>query len=252
MSLSINHVGRRVCFDFTTVRDSDLRLLVEQAAQKLYGYFLPSESQEPFVTICYTDHISDYFDSKSEECIQSETAQMNSHQALVGGHGDRLLYDYEGGRLCRLFFEVNMPSRFANEKNRATSRAFMSAVEQQVNSFYTRGYLCGMQQVNIEQVALEGFGSSRYERRIILSPNCQQGRLMSTEILLELWTECNIRAIVQNEVVLHLGAAWLADIIMKKKSLFRVVPRKDATGNVSVFHICLCLLNWNLLFSFIL
>ena len=24
------------------------------------------------------------------------------------------------------------------------------------------------------------------------------------------------------------------------------VPRKDATGNVSVFHICFCLLNWNL------
>ena len=100
--------------------------------------------------------------------------------------------------------------------------------------------------LSIGQVALEGIGSGRDERRIVLSPYSKQGRLMITEILLELWIECNIRAIVQNEVVLHLGTAWLADIIMKKKSLFRVVPRKDATGNVSVFHICFCLLNWNL------
>ena len=149
--LSINHAGRKVDFDFTTIRNSDLRNLVEKAAKKLYGYFLPSTSQEPFVTICYTDHISDYFDNNGEECIQSETAQMNSHQALVGGHGERLLYDYEEGMLRRIFFEVNMPSRFSNEKSRATSRAFMSAVEYKVNTFYTRGYLCGMQQVNIEQ-----------------------------------------------------------------------------------------------------
>ena len=39
-------------------------------------------------------------------------------------------------------------------------------------------YLC------IGHIALEGFGSSRYERRIILSPNCQQGRLIDAEVLL--------------------------------------------------------------------
>lgn len=151
MSISINHAGRRVDFDFTSISDSKLRLLVQQAAKKLYGYFLPSTSNEPFVTICFTDHIKDYIDIKSEECIQSETATMNSHQALVGGHGDHILYDYEEGYLRRIFFEVMMPSKFANEKKRATSRAFLSVVEEKVNSFYTRGYLCGMQQVNIEQ-----------------------------------------------------------------------------------------------------
>jgi len=69
-------------------------------------------------------------------------------------------------------------------------------------------YLC------IGQVALEGIGSGRDERRIVLSPYSKQGRLMSTEILLELWIECNIRAIVQNEVVLHLCPSRLADVIV--------------------------------------
>ena len=67
---------------------------------------------------------------------------------------------------------------------------------------------------SIGQVAFEGFGSSRYERRIILSPNSQQGRLIGAEVLLELWIECYIRAIVENEVVLHLCPSWLADIIV--------------------------------------
>lgn len=150
MELTINHAGRRIDFDFTTVQDETLRALVEKAAKKLYGYFLPAKSFAPFVTICFSDHIKDYID-RTEECIQSETATMNSHQALVGGHGNHILYDYENGILRRIFFEVCRPSKFANEKSRVTSRAFMSAVEQQVNSFYTRGYLCGMQQVNIEQ-----------------------------------------------------------------------------------------------------
>lgn len=150
MELTINHAGKRIDFDFSTVQDETLRALVEQAAKKLYGYFLPAKSNESFVTICFSDHIADYIDH-TEECIQSETATMNSHQALVGGHGEHILYDYENGHLRRIFFEVVRPSKFANEKSRATSRAFLSAVEQKVNSFYTRGYLCGMQQVNIEK-----------------------------------------------------------------------------------------------------
>lgn len=150
MSLSINHAGRKVDFDFSTIKDDMLRSYVEQAAKKLYGYFLPANDQRTIATICFSDHIDDFFE-KDSECVMSETARINSHQALVGGHGDRLLYDYTVGRLSRIFFEVTMPSRFSNEKSRVTSRAFLSAVEQKVNSFYTRGYLCGLQQVNIEQ-----------------------------------------------------------------------------------------------------
>ena len=40
--------------------------------------------------------------------------------------------------------------------------------------------------LSIGQVALEGIGSGRDERRIVLTPDGQQRRLMSTEILLEL------------------------------------------------------------------
>ena len=66
----------------------------------------------------------------------------------------------------------------------------------------------------IGQVALEGVGSGRDERRVVLSPDSQQWGLISTEVLLKLWVEGNVRAIVENEVILHLGAAWLADIVV--------------------------------------
>lgn len=150
MLLSINHAGEKVDFDFSTIQDDLLRRYVELAAEKLYGYFLPANQQRTIATICFSDHLDDFFE-KDNDCIMSETARINDHQALVGGHGDRLLYDYSDGRLSRIFFEVTMPSRFSNEKSRVTSRSFFSVVEQKVSSFYTRGYLCGMQQVNIEQ-----------------------------------------------------------------------------------------------------
>ena len=66
----------------------------------------------------------------------------------------------------------------------------------------------------IGQVALEGFGTFRDERRVVLSPDSQQWGLIGTEVLLKLRVEGNVRAIVENEVILHLGAAWLADIIV--------------------------------------
>jgi hypothetical protein len=60
----------------------------------------------------------------------------------------------------------------------------------------------------------EGIGSSRNERQIFLSPYGQQRWLIGTEILLKLRVEGNVRAIVEYKVVLHLGAARLADIIV--------------------------------------
>ena len=44
----------------------------------------------------------------------------------------------------------------------------------------------------------------------------------------------------------YLHPETLLQIVLYAQTQFRVVPRKDATGNVSVFHICFCLLNWNL------
>ena len=66
----------------------------------------------------------------------------------------------------------------------------------------------------IGQVALEGFGTFRDERRVVLSPDSQQWGLIGTEVFLKLRVEGNVRAIVENEVILHLGAAWLADIVV--------------------------------------
>ena len=68
--------------------------------------------------------------------------------------------------------------------------------------------------LGIGHVALEGFGTFRDERRVVLSPDSQQWGLIGTEVFLKLRVEGNVRAIVENEVILHLGAAWLADIII--------------------------------------
>ena len=68
--------------------------------------------------------------------------------------------------------------------------------------------------LSIWQVAPESIGSSWNERRIFLSPYGQQRWLIGTEILLKLRVEGNVRAIVEYKVVLHLGAARLADIIV--------------------------------------
>ena len=42
---------------------------------------------------------------------------------------------------------------------------------------------------SIGNVALEGLGSSRDERRIVLTPYGQQRRLIVAQVLLELWVE---------------------------------------------------------------
>ena len=68
--------------------------------------------------------------------------------------------------------------------------------------------------LSIGQVAFEGIGSSWNERWIVLSPYGQQRWLVGTEVLLKLRVEGNVRAIVENEVVLHLCPSWLADIIV--------------------------------------
>ena len=68
--------------------------------------------------------------------------------------------------------------------------------------------------LSIGQVVLEGFGTGWNERRVILSPDSQQWGLIGTEVFLKLRVEGNVRAIVENEVVLHLGAARLADIVV--------------------------------------
>ncbi len=63
-------------------------------------------------------------------------------------------------------------------------------------------------------VAFESIGSCWNERWIVLTPYGQQRWLIGTEVLLKLRIESHIAAIVENEVILHLGAAWMANIIV--------------------------------------
>ena len=65
----------------------------------------------------------------------------------------------------------------------------------------------------IGQVALEGFGSSGDERRIVLAPDSQQRRLVVAKVLLELRIKSQVRAVVEDEVVLHLGTSGQIDVV---------------------------------------
>lgn len=44
---------------------------------------------------------------------------------------------------------------------------------------------------------------------------------MSTEILLELWIEGYVGAIVENQVVLHLSTSWLTDVVVVERIAVR-------------------------------
>ena len=66
----------------------------------------------------------------------------------------------------------------------------------------------------IRQIALESCGTCRDERRVVLTPDGQQRRLIGAEILLKLRVEGDVGTIVKDEVVLYLIASWLADIVV--------------------------------------
>ena len=95
----------------------------------------------------------------------------------------------------------------------------MKEINHQFGNLRVMAFKCEMSagyemDFGIGQVALEGFGTFRDERRVVLSPDSQQRWLVGTEVFLKLRVEGNVRAIVENEVILHLGVAWLADIIV--------------------------------------
>ena len=65
----------------------------------------------------------------------------------------------------------------------------------------------------IWQVMLEGFGSGRNKRRIILAPDSQQMWLTGAQVFLELRIKRHICAVVLNKVILHLCALRQTDVI---------------------------------------
>ena len=147
MSYSINHIGKKIVFDTSLITNDYLRESADKALRKLFGFFLPSESEEVYLTFVFTDHLMDCFRA-DEQSIMSETARVNATQAFMTGHGDGFGYEFDNGRLQKVYFQLNAPTHIENNKRKALSRDFLSVVQQQINSFYTRGYLVGIQQAN--------------------------------------------------------------------------------------------------------
>lgn len=148
MSFYINHAGKSVKFDTEHINNKYLADCAEKALHKLMGYFLPTDGKEVVLTFVFTDHILDFF-KEGPDSLKSEGAMINPTQTYAAGHGNNFLYEFEEGRLTKVYYSLSVPSKYQNEKNRVISREFISNVESQINMFYTRGYLNSLQQLNI-------------------------------------------------------------------------------------------------------
>ena len=149
MAYSINHLGKTVLFDTTPIKDNYLKECADKALRKLFFHFLPPLTDEIVMTFVFTDNLDKHFD-KSGKVVLSENAKANGRQIFMIGHGSRFGYEFDADkRLEKVYFELSVPSRIDNNTSRAKSRAFLSAVEAQITSFYTRGYLNSIQQANI-------------------------------------------------------------------------------------------------------
>lgn len=149
MVYSINHLGRSVIFDTTSIKNNYLRKCADKAIEKLFCHFLPSQSEDVVLTFCFTDSLDKHFREEDNQ-VMSENAKANSSQIFMSGHGNKFGYEFgQGGRLEKVYYQVYAPSRIDNNMSRAKSRAFLTAVDAQIVNFYTRGYLNSIQQVNI-------------------------------------------------------------------------------------------------------
>ena len=148
MSLYINHAGKSVHFDTSAIRNNYLRDAADKALSKLFGHFLATDGSEVVMHFVFTDHFLDHF-KDGPDSMKSEGAMINPTQTFMTGHGNQFGYEFEDGKLTTVYYALSVPSKWANEKNRAVSREFFSNVEAQVNGFYSRGFLNSMQQLNI-------------------------------------------------------------------------------------------------------
>lgn len=148
MSFCINHAGKSVKFDTSQIRDNYLQDCADKALKKLFGYFFPAEESSVIMTFIFTDHFFDHFDS-NREIIRSEGAMINDSQTFMTGHGNEFGYEYDDGILRKVYYGLSIPSKWQNNKSKAITREFFSDIERQINSFYTRGYLNSLQQLNI-------------------------------------------------------------------------------------------------------
>lgn len=149
MSFAINHMGKRVVFDTSAIKHKYLRKCADKAIEKLFCHFLPTDNEETIMTFVFTDNMNKHF-RQVGEVIMSENARANSNQVFVTGHGNSIGFEFnDTGCLYIVYYELTVPSHVENFANRPKSRAFLSSIEAQVVSFYTRGFLNSLQQANI-------------------------------------------------------------------------------------------------------
>lgn len=149
MEYIISHAGKDVIFSVEAIDNDLLRKAALDAIQKFYGQFSPASGKESILKYKLTDRIDNFFDSKGE-VIMSEAAKKNDYQVFMNGHGNRLGYEYKDGKLKTIYFNLTYPGRIQDNKHKATSRAFLSNVESQIATMYSKGFLHGLQLKNLE------------------------------------------------------------------------------------------------------
>ena len=78
------------------------------------------------------------------------------------------------------------------------------------------GFECEVSCVNVlnhgfRNIPLKGFCAGRYEEGIILTPDCEEGRLMGPEILVEFGIDRHIVAIVKMQIELNVDVPGALD-----------------------------------------
>lgn len=150
MEYRINHAGKDVVFSVDDISDNYLRKCALKAIEKFYSQFSCSSGNDAVLTFRFTDHIQDIFRMEGE-VVMSESAKINQNQVFMNGHGNKLGYEYEDGKLKYIYYNLTNPGKIDNNKSKAKSRAYLSNVENQIGSMYTRGFLHGLQLKNLEE-----------------------------------------------------------------------------------------------------
>lgn len=152
MEYKVNHAGKDVLFLFNDIQDAYLRDCAYDAVRKFYSQFSPAKECDTILTYRLTDHIDDFFRT-DEDTVMSESAKINKTQVFALGHGNKFGYEFNGGKLNAIYYNLVSPGRIKNNKSKATSRAFLSNIENQVAMMYSRGFLHGLQLKNVEEGA---------------------------------------------------------------------------------------------------
>lgn len=147
----INHAGIDVIFKVEDIKDNYLRKVAFEAIKDFYQNYSPAlNTVETAITYRFTDHINDFF-IMDDSTVMSEYAKKNGTQMFMSGHGNCFGYEFKDGHLTTIYYNLKSPGPISNNTNKAKTRNFISSVEQQIALFYSRGYLHGLQLINLNK-----------------------------------------------------------------------------------------------------